>query len=388
MTSGPMPARLRRSAWLLPLALSALLAGCGSLFGSSAPKPAPLPTLPAQPLQLQQVWKDDLPSRRGPAQAVLAGDRYVVAAGNGQIAAYAAADGRVLWRGRLSQELGAAVGSDGVHAAAVTTESELVVLREGQEAWRSRLGSRVITPPLVAGERVFVLTVDRNVLAFDALDGRPLWNQQRAGAGEPLTLLKPGVLRAHRNLLVVGLGPRMVALDSLDGSVRWDVALAAPRGTNEVERLADLVGPASREGKVICARAFQSALGCVDADAGRLLWSKPASGEEGTAVDADQVYASDANDRLGAWKRGAGESRWTSEALLRRDLTAPLVVGRHLWVGDAQGYVHVLDRDSGQALGRIATDGSAIESPLSLTPSGTVLLSTRRGGVFALRLAR
>ena len=126
----------------------------------------------------------------------------------------------------------------------------------------------------------------------------------------------------------------------------------------------------------------------VDADAGRLLWSKSGSGEEGTAVDAEQVYSVDANDRLMAWKRSGGEVRWSSESLLRRQLTAPVVVGRHLLVGDAQGYVHVFDRDSGQPVGRIATDGSAVDSPLSVAPGGTVLLSTRRGGVFALRLPR
>lgn len=384
----PKPGVRRLFAGALSLAAAGLLAGCGSLFGSSAPKPAPLPTLPAQPVQLQLLWRDDLPSRRSPSQAVLAGDRYVVAGGDGRLAAYALADGRVLWRAHVRQELGAALGSDGLVAAVVSLDNELIVVREDRELWRTRLGSRVVTAPLVAGERVFVLTVDRQVLAFDALNGRALWTQQRAGAGEPLTLLKPGVLRAHRNLLVVGLGPRLVALDSLDGSVRWDLPLAAPRGTNEVERLADLVGPAGREGKVICARAFQSALGCVDADAGRLLWSKPGSGEEGTAVDAEQVYSVDANDRLMAWKRSGGEVRWSSESLLRRQLTAPVVVGRHLLVGDAQGYVHVFDRDSGQPVGRIATDGSAVDSPLSVAPGGTVLLSTRRGGVFALRLPR
>jgi outer membrane protein assembly factor BamB len=45
----------------------------------------------------------------------------------------------------------------------------------GREFWRKRVPSSVVTPPLVAGERVFVMGVDRAVHAFDAIDGRRLW---------------------------------------------------------------------------------------------------------------------------------------------------------------------------------------------------------------------
>jgi outer membrane protein assembly factor BamB len=37
------------------------------------------------------------------------------------------------------------------------------------------------TAPLVAGERVFVMGVDRVVHAFDATDGKKLWVLQRPG---------------------------------------------------------------------------------------------------------------------------------------------------------------------------------------------------------------
>jgi len=46
--------------------------------------------------------------------------------------------------------------------------------------------------------------------------------------------------------LLVGQGQRLTGVDPLRGSVRWEVPLANPRGTNEVERVADLVGPLSR----------------------------------------------------------------------------------------------------------------------------------------------
>lgn len=363
------------------LAALGLLGGCG-LFGGGDRRPD-LPKLQPQ-VNVKLLWRGSVSGTAPHTAPVLVGEQLWVAGDDGRVQSLALLTGQSQARSEERAPLAAGLGSDGSHAALVTTANELRVIKDGKTLWTARLGSRIVTAPLVAGERVFVLTVDRQVLAFDALDGRALWVQQRAGSGEPLTLLQGGVLRAHRDTLLVGLGPRLVGLDPLNGSVRWDLALAAPRGTNEVERLADLVGPAGREGAVVCARAFQAAVGCVDAERGRLLWSRPGSGSRGVAVDADQVYAADANDRLQAWSRQGGEPRWTQDSLQRRGLGAPAVAGRHLFVGDEEGYLHVLDRATGTLVGRLATDGSAVDGPLIVAGS-TVLLVTRRGGVFAVR---
>ena len=105
---------------------------------------------------------------------------------------------------------------------------------------------RVATAPLVAGGRVFVLGVDRAIQAFDAGDGAKLWQVQRPG--DPLTLSQTGVIAAFKNTLLAGQGPRMAGFDPVGPSLRWEVSLGSPRGANEVERLADLVGPVVRIG--------------------------------------------------------------------------------------------------------------------------------------------
>ena len=76
---------------------------------------------------------------------------------------------------------------------------------------------------------------------------------------------------------MVGISGRLVGLNPLTGSLRWEVPIATARGTNDVERLVDLVGRVSRDGDVVCARAFQASVGCVNAARGNLLWTKPAS---------------------------------------------------------------------------------------------------------------
>jgi outer membrane protein assembly factor BamB len=257
-----------------------------------------------------------------------------------------------------------------------------VVLDAGRELWRKRLPSSVVTPPLVAGERVFVMGVDRAVQAFDVLDGRRLWTLQRPG--DALTLAQAGVVTAYGNSLLVGQGSRLAAIDPQRGSVLWEVSMASPRGTNEVERLADLVGPASRVGERFCMRSFQSAVACADAARGAVLWSRNAGGIEAVASDAERVFGADASDRITAWRAGNGDVVWSSEKLLYRNLSGALAVGPSVVFGDGQGFVHFLSAASGELQLRLPTDGSAVVGTPVLS-GNTLLVTTRKGGLYAFR---
>jgi outer membrane protein assembly factor BamB len=361
-------------------ALLGLLAACSS--GPDKPKPTPLETV-APKIAGKQVWSQSLSGIGFPMRAVGLPGSVTVASSSGTVVALNPDTGRELWRGDVGGRVSAGVGSDGRYAGVVTTDNELVVLDGGKTLWRARLGTRVVTPPLVAGERVFVLGVDRSVQAFDVLDGRKLWLQQRPG--DPLTLLQPGVLLPWNNTLVVGQGPRLAGFDPLRGLLRWETTVASPRGTNEIERLADLVGPAARVAESVCVRGFQAAVGCVNAETGGLAWTKNVGGTQGVTADDQFVFAADATDRITAWKRTAGgEVAWTSERLLHRGLSSPLVVGRTLVFGDFEGQMHFLDRETGLTLLRLPTDGSAlVGAPVRV--GTTIVAVTQRGGVYAFR---
>ena len=371
---------LAGKALLIGAALSALaMAGCA---GPDRPKPKPLEPI-ANPIAVDVAWKQRIPAVRFPLATAVNAGVFTVASSDGIIVALQADTGRELWRGDIGTRIAAGVGSDGHYAAVVSREGDLVVLEAGRVLWRKPLGLRVTSAPLVAGERVFVLGLDRSVHAFDAQDGSSLWSVLRPG--EALTLAQAGVVMAFKDTLLVGQGPRLTGLDPLDGSIRFEAAVATPRGANEVERLADLIAPASRQGDVVCARAFQSAVGCVDAQRGTIVWTKNVGGNDGIAADAERVYAADASDRITAWKAGNGDVLWTSDKLMNRVLGAPLVVGDTVLFGDGDGVLHFLARDTGNALLRMPTDGS----PLAAAPvqsGNTVLAVTRDGGLFALRL--
>ncbi|MEJ6001823.1 outer membrane protein assembly factor BamB [Paucibacter soli] len=359
----------------------ALLAGC-SIFGSSnAPKPAALETITPQ-IAGRQVWHSSVGSVQFPLAITARNEQFFVAGSDGAVMALQAGNGQLLWRAEVGERLSAGVGSDGRFAAVVTRGNEVVLLDAGKVLWRKALKTPVTTAPLVAGERVFVLTVDRVVHAFDALDGRRLWELRRPG--DALTLAQAGVITSYKDTLVVGQGARMAGVDPLKGTLQWEASVANPRGTNEVERLADLVAPALRTGELICARAFQSAVACINADRGTTLWSRNVGGGQGVGGDAQLVVAADGSDRITAWNTRNGDVQWTAEQFLNRKLSAPLVQGPTIVFGDFEGQLHFISRDTGKTQLRLPTDGSPIVGAPVLA-GNTLLVATRNGGLFAFR---
>jgi outer membrane assembly lipoprotein YfgL len=375
-----MPLHAVRMALLPPLL--ATLVGCSSLpfFGGSTekPKPAELQANPAL-LATRQAWSTRLGTVDFPLSVLASGSSVVVASSDGTVAALDAASGRELWRAGAGGPIAAGVGSDGNVTAVVTRTNEVVAFAAGKQLWREKLAAQTYTAPFVAGGRVFVLAADRSVTAMDGQTGRKLWAHQRPG--EALVLRQAGVILAVGDTLVVGQGGRLAGLNPNSGSVRWEAPIATPRGINDVERLVDLVGRVSRVGDVVCARAFQAAVGCVDTARGATVWAQRASGSEGVHGDELNVFGTEGDGKIVSWRRDNGQRAWTSDRLLHRGLTAPLVIGRSVVLGDASGFVHLLAREDGSLLNRLSTDGSAIAAA-PVAAGNTLVVVTRNGGVF------
>ena len=355
------------------------LAGC--TIGSPPPKPTPLAPNEAL-IGVRQIWTAQVGEVDFPLDVNVIGDTVTLAGSDGTVVALDAHNGHELWRTSVHAPIAAGVGSDGKLTAVVTARDELVALEGGHELWHRKLPAQTYTAPLVAGARVFVLGADRSVSAYDGQSGRRLWIQKPPT--EPLVLHQQGVLLAVDDTLVVGLSGRLLGLNPLNGNLRWEAPIATARGSNDVERLVDLVGPVSRVGSEICARAFQAAVGCVDASRGATLWSKPANGGTGLSGSEGLLFGTELDGTVLAWQRSNGQQAWSTAALKYRGLSAPLALGRSVVVGDRFGYVHLLSRTDGSLLTRLSTDGSAVAAP-PVAAGNTLVIVTRHGGVFGFQ---
>lgn len=332
-----------------------LLTACSST--PDKPTPTALSEFKSQ-INVTPVWSAQVGAIGNTLNLNAASDRLGIVSQNGLVSVVNADTGTVAWQLALNTPVTAGVGGDGQRYAVITQANDLVVLSEGREIWRNKLPAIAFTAPLVAGGRVFVLTTDRTVVAFDGASGQKLWSQQRSG--EPLVLKQAGILTTYQDNLLVGLSGRLVAMNPANGASKWEAVVGSSRGTNEVERLVDLVAGVSRVNNVICARAYQTAVTCVDASKGSNVWTRASQGHVGVTGNEGFVFGAESDGKFVSWNRSTGQIAWQTETLRFRGLTAPAWAEGQLVVGDELGWLHWLDVKTGQTLARTQIDSSGV----------------------------
>jgi outer membrane protein assembly factor BamB len=363
--------------------LAPALAGC---FGasSSGPKPAALAPLP-QAQAVRVLWSAHVGSAgEFTFTPALAGEAVYAAARNGTVARLDAADGRERWRVSVDARLSGGVGADAETVAVASDDGAVFALdaRTGKQRWRARVSSEVLAAPRIAAGQVLVKSADSRIQALDAADGKRRWAYQRPPAS--LRLRTPQGMAAHDDLLYAGFsGGKLVALALDGGALRWEATVAEPKGATELERVTDVVGDPVVVGREICAVAFQGRVACFDQQNGSLVWARDISSVSGVSADARYAFIADERGAVHALDRTNGRSLWKQDRLANRQLSRPLPVGERIAVGDLEGYVHLLARESGAFVARAATDGSPVRAaPLAL-PRG-LLVQTQAGGLYAL----
>lgn len=371
------------------------LAACSSLpsmnpldwFGSSSTlKPAPLPPLSReQPVRV--LWNGSI----GASGAYIftpavVGDAVFVAAQDGSVARLDAATGAVRWRISTGVRLTGGAGSDGSLVSVASGEGEVFVLdaSNGTVKWRARVSSEVLAAPAVGGGLVLVRSADSRVFAFEAADGKRRWVYQRAAA--TLVVRSPAGVTLQGDTAFAGFsGGKLVAISLENGGPRWEATVALPRGATELERITDIVGDPTILAREICAVAYQGRVACFDIRTGNQIWSRPMSSITGVTMDVRYAYVSDDTGGVHALDRISGRSVWKQDRLTNRRLSRPYAAGNAIAVGDLEGYVHFVARESGAFVARHATDGSAIRAAPQRVPGG-FLVQTQNGALVALAL--
>lgn len=354
--------------------------------GSEGPKPTPLTPL-AGGQTVRVLWSTSVGSAEGFVfTPVRVGDDVYAAAHDGSVMRIDAASGATRWRVSLDTRLSAGVGSDGTLVVVATQEGEVLALNaaDGALRWRARVSSEVLAAPAVGEGLAMVRSVDSRVFAFDVADGKRRWVYQRA----PSTLLirSPAGVTLVPGLALGGFpGGKLVGISTANGAGRWEGNVSLPRGATELERVADVVGEPTVLGREVCAAAYQGRVTCFDMRTGNPVWSRELSSVTGVSLDARQAYVSDDQGALHALDRFTGRSLWKQDKLAHRQLSLPYPAEAAIAVGDLEGYVHFLARDTGAFVARIATDGGAVRAAPIRLPSG-FLVQTRNGGLFALAL--
>ena len=233
-------------------------------------------------------------------------------------------------------------------------EGEVISLsaENGSELWRTRVSSEILSPPQRTADVAIVRTIDGKVFGIDANKGRRLWIYDRTVP--PLTLRGTSTPAIDSGIVVAGFdGGKMAALDVRTGKLLWETSIAAARGRSELERMVDIDSEPIIVDGVVYIATFQGHVAAVQLETGRILWSNDLSSYAGFSVDEQSIYVTDEDSHVWALDRINGTILWEQENLHARAVTAPGAVGDQIVVGDLEGYLHWINKKTGEFSARL-----------------------------------
>lgn len=377
---------MRRLAGLC--AALALLAGCAS--NDKADPPASLVKI-RETVRVEKVWSANAggaaPKLRLGLGVSSDGGRVFVAGHDGDVTAFALANGRKLWRARTHVKIAGGPGAGDGLVVVGATYGDIVALDQATGAlrWKTRLNSELLSAPAIGAGVVLLRAVDGRLVALSTANGRQLWAAEQnvprlslRGSAMPV-IAGDFAISGFDNGRVMSIGLR-------DGQTAWDVAVAPPSGRSELERLIDIDSGISVVDDDLYAVTFQGKVARLARDSGQVWWSRDLSSYRGLATDEDGVYVSASDGQLVKIGRRTGVELWRSDKLKNRRLSAPVVIGGQVAVADFKGYVHFFDAKTGAPSARVKSGGLAVSNPPRVV-GDLALFINDKGHVTAYRVA-
>ncbi|HEU4602879.1 MAG TPA: outer membrane protein assembly factor BamB [Steroidobacteraceae bacterium] len=379
-------ARRVRSFFLIGCA-SALLVAAGCSDKDPDP-PAKLGPITSK-LNVKSLWSTglggDAKRLRLALRPVVVDQKLYAASHDGEVIAVTAANGRRIWnvKTKLPLSAGPEVGNGTLIVGSSDGDVLALDAASGKERWRRTIASEILARPLIVHDLVVVRTVNGHLEGLSLEDGSSKWVVDQQVPRLTLRGTAPPVLANDR--IVAGFdNGRVIAVDPRTGDVLWDTVVNAPHGRTELERLADIDSPARVSGDDVFVVGFQGRMAMLALDSGQIWWARDASSYRGFAMDEDTIYLTNSDSVVVAMKRSDGAVLWEQKGLRKRGLTAPAIDGNALVVGDFEGYLHWLDKGTGEIIAREKAGGDRITNSAVTTDTG-VFVQSDSGKLLAFR---
>src|SRR3984957_14358723 len=375
---------------LLPMALAALLIAAGCSKDKDVEPPAVLVKFPAT-LPVKKLWsegvgggKKQIVLRLGLGPAVDSGIVFA-ASHKGELLAASLDTGRHLWAKKLKIPISAGPGAGSGIVVVGSSKGAVVALdgATGRELWRSRLNSELLSAPAIGDKVVVIRSVDGRLHGLDAHNGKELWSVEQQVPR--LSLRGTAIPIIAKDVAISGFDNGKVMAVSLNpGDTVWDTALASPQGRTELDRLVDIDSSVRAVGENVFAAGFQGRTAMLAVDSGQVWWAHDMSSYRGLTVDAENLYVTQSDGIVVALRQRDGSELWRNQKLKLRRLSTPVLTSTAVVVADFQGYVHWLDKNTGELVARERVAKERVtNSPVAV--GDTVVVLTDGGKLAAYR---
>jgi len=261
----------------------------------------------------------------------------------------------------------------------------------GKVIWTAKAESPMRAAPTARGNRLFVITLNNKLIAYDGRDGKVLWDY--TGISENASILGGASPAVDQGVVVAAFSSGdVVALKVENGNQMWNENLTGKRRTNAISALTAIRGrPVIDRGRVYVISS-SGTFTAIDLKSGRRYWSKELSSQETPWIAGDYLYIVTPDAELVSVNRMNGNihwvtalPRWEDEEDRKGNLTwsTPILASNRLIVAGSNGEAYSISPYTGEILGKVEMPDKITVAPLAA--NGTLFFLSDGADLVAYR---
>lgn len=334
---------------------------------------------------------------------VFAGERIFALSASGALMALEPEQGRVIWETDLPlledevSSIPGGLAADDKLIYVTSGDGQVLAFAQadGAPAWQISLGSPIRSAPVLAEDKVFVLTLDNRIFALNTASGSTVWTH--SGVEEELTLLGGASVAVANGIMVVPYSSGEVyALRSTDGRYLWHDTFGGHNQRNRLNGVGGITASPVIFGNVLFMVTTSGQFVVYNLTTGERLWTQQVSATQTPWVGGNVVYLVSEDRKLICLDIETGGVRWLTDldavlakstgdelAEVRTAWHGPLLAGKRLIVTAASGYALSFSPADGSVLSAVELPDQLLTAPIAAR--GSLYFLTNAGRLLSYR---
>ncbi|MBU1347632.1 MAG: PQQ-binding-like beta-propeller repeat protein [Alphaproteobacteria bacterium] len=269
----------------------------------------------------------------------------------------------------------------------------------GAMLWSQPVDVPLHGAPTVAGNRVYVVDVDNQIIAFNTTTGLQDWSYR--GIAEPARVMRASSPAVSGDTVIAPFSSgEVTALRAANGQPVWSEVLSRTSRTSALSEIRDIAGRPVISRGFVYAVSHSGVMQAMDIRTGQAKWSLPVAGVNAPLPAGDVVYVVSKSGELTLINRDSGAVYWTRDLnegrvrqeggflgffdrTVRPEWSGPILASNRLVLVNSDGEAVGFDPKTGAQIATVNLGAPAYIAPSAY--NGALYVLTDAGELVSIR---